>query len=277
MIKCCVRSLHMQNWSCKCYRGSHLVGWCVISEGYIWSITHCLIYHIKHHSFFKISQATFSITGHLNWAYFVSLMMKVESIQYQAALAVTGTWKGSNRVKLYEELGWESLSDRRRILQIHKIVDNKAPLYLRNKLAPNRRNLVELPYIFQKTMSRTSRYSHSFFPDAIKSWNGIISQFENFPTFQCLKSHITSLIRPVASSVFYLFDPTNTDTSFNCALVLVNWEPTKRGIILLILPLTCACASKVKKTLVIFCYSVPFIQRWGMFCLNLQTYIWSYN
>ena len=41
------------------------------------------------------------------------LMERIEKIQYQAALAVTGTWKGTNRIKLYEELGWESLSDRR--------------------------------------------------------------------------------------------------------------------------------------------------------------------
>ena len=53
-----------------------------------------------------------------------SLMEKVERTQYQAALAITGTWQGSNRSKLYEKLGWETLSHRRwcrRILQIHKI------------------------------------------------------------------------------------------------------------------------------------------------------------
>ena len=33
------------------------------------------------------------------------LMEKVEKIQYQAALAVTGAWQGSSRVKLSEELG----------------------------------------------------------------------------------------------------------------------------------------------------------------------------
>ena len=52
------------------------------------------------------------------------IMGKVERTQHQAALAITGTWQGSSRTKLYEELGWESLSDRRwsrRILQIHKI------------------------------------------------------------------------------------------------------------------------------------------------------------
>ena len=53
-----------------------------------------------------------------------SLMETVERSQYQAAFAITSTWQGSNRSKLYEELGWETLSDPywcRRILQIHKI------------------------------------------------------------------------------------------------------------------------------------------------------------
>ena len=46
---------------------------------------------------------------------------KAERIQYQAALAVTGASQGSSRSKLYEELGWESLSEHRwcrRILQL---------------------------------------------------------------------------------------------------------------------------------------------------------------
>ena len=38
---------------------------------------------------------------------------KIESVQYSAALAVTGTWRGTSREKLYAELGWESLSSRR--------------------------------------------------------------------------------------------------------------------------------------------------------------------
>ena len=42
-----------------------------------------------------------------------SQMEKVERIQYQAALFITGAWQRPNHKKLYEELGWESLSDRR--------------------------------------------------------------------------------------------------------------------------------------------------------------------
>ena len=60
-------------------------------------------------------------------------MERVERIQYQAALAITGAWQGSNRAKLYEELGCETLSARRwcrRILQIYKIKNNMTPPYL---------------------------------------------------------------------------------------------------------------------------------------------------
>ena len=42
-----------------------------------------------------------------------SLMEKVERTQYQAARAITGTWQGTGRSKCYEELGRETLSDRR--------------------------------------------------------------------------------------------------------------------------------------------------------------------
>ena len=42
-------------------------------------------------------------------------MEKQESVQYSAALEVTGAWRGvgPSREKLYNELGWESLNLRR--------------------------------------------------------------------------------------------------------------------------------------------------------------------
>ena len=40
-------------------------------------------------------------------------MEKLESIQYSAILAVTVAWKGTSHVKMYGELGWESLNLRR--------------------------------------------------------------------------------------------------------------------------------------------------------------------
>ena len=68
-------------------------------------------------------------------------MEEIERIQYHAARAITGAWKGSSRAKLYEELGWESLSERRRsrrILQTYKIEKNFTPSYLKEKLPRTR-------------------------------------------------------------------------------------------------------------------------------------------
>ena len=56
-----------------------------------------------------------------------NMMEKLESIQYSAALAVAGAWKGTSRDKLCDELGWESLSLRRwsrRLILLYKIVNN---------------------------------------------------------------------------------------------------------------------------------------------------------
>ena len=66
-------------------------------------------------------------------------MEEIERVQYRGALAVPGAWKGTNRSKIYDELGWESLSDRRkihRLIQLYKIVNYLTPSYLRDKLPP---------------------------------------------------------------------------------------------------------------------------------------------
>ena len=142
-----------------------------------------------------------------------TLVEEDESIQYQAALAVTGAWQGTNRSKFYEEFGWETLSHRRmcrRILQVHKIMNNKTPSYLKVKLPPNHR-----PYLFCENISnyfrelrcRSLRYRNSFFPDAIASWNIVIKDFDTVPSFEILKGHIISIIRPETKSIFGIHDP----------------------------------------------------------------------
>ena len=44
----------------------------------------------------------------------LSLTRRLESVQYTAALAVTGAWKGTNKSELLDEFGSEYLHDRRR-------------------------------------------------------------------------------------------------------------------------------------------------------------------
>ena len=113
-------------------------------------------------------------------------MEKLERVQHQAALAVTGAWHGSNCAKHNEELGWETLSDRRlcrRVLQIHKIMNNKTPSYLKDKLPPKRRPF--LVNVFRRIKCRTDRYMNIF-----------ISHFDDFPSVDSLKEDLLSLLRP---------------------------------------------------------------------------------
>ena len=57
-------------------------------------------------------------------------MESIEGIQYQAVLITTGNWKRTNRNKVYDELGWKRLTDRRwcrRLIQITKIYNKLTP------------------------------------------------------------------------------------------------------------------------------------------------------
>ena len=61
-------------------------------------------------------------------------MNALEQTQYQAALAVSGSWKGTNQNTIYEELGWETLDQRRmfrRLTQFYKIRNGLTPDYLK--------------------------------------------------------------------------------------------------------------------------------------------------
>ena len=136
------------------------------------------------------------------------LMESIEKVQYAGALAVTGAWQGSNRSKLYEELGWETLSDRRmfrRALQLYKITNYMTPTYLNNKLPPKKRPFLFSNHetlLFRDFRCHTSRYANSFFPDAVSTWNKLIVNFTIMPSIGIFKSHIISLIRPTAKSTF---------------------------------------------------------------------------
>ena len=160
------------------------------------------IYHIPH----NICHSPLGISLH-------SLMESIEKVQYIAALAVTGAWQGSSRSKLYDELGWESLSDRRmfrRVLQLYKISNTMTPEYLYEKLPPRKRTFLysnDITLSYRDIRSRTVRYANSFFPDAIRSWNNLISHFSVMPTIGVFKAHLISLIRPDPKSTFNIHDP----------------------------------------------------------------------
>ena len=140
-------------------------------------------------------------------------MEQIEKIQYQAALAVTGAWQGSNRSQIYEEVGWESLSDRRmsrRILQSYKIINVMTPSYLKDKLPPNKRAYLfsaDICNTLREIRCRSSRFMNSFYPNGVASWNIIIKHFDTMPPISKLKEYLLSLFRPNIKSTFNIYDP----------------------------------------------------------------------
>ena len=64
---------------------------------------------------------------------------KIELVQYNATLIITGAIKGTCRDNIYQELGLESLADRgwsRELIFFHKIILGLQPSYLQNYLTP---------------------------------------------------------------------------------------------------------------------------------------------
>ena len=95
-------------------------------------------------------------------------MNKLESLQYQAGLAVTGMWQGTSRDRVYEELGWESLHLRRwfrRLTVFYKIINNSTPQYLREPVPSPRNHLYGTSNTndLYPIRCRTQRFQNSFF------------------------------------------------------------------------------------------------------------------
>ena len=108
---------------------------------------------------------TFDSSINLNY-----LMNTLEIIQYHCALAITGAWKGSSSTKIYEELGWESLTDRRycrRLSRFYKIQNNLTPACMKDPLPPSKNNRygTRSEHVLQEFKCNTVSYKGSFYPE----------------------------------------------------------------------------------------------------------------
>ena len=139
-------------------------------------------------------------------------MRAIESIQYQAALAVTGAWKGTNTSKIYEELGWESLHHRRwyrRATQFFKIMNGLTPQYLVDPIPVPRRHLFgrHTTNDLYEFSYRNQRFLNSFYPDSVICWNNLGPEIRNIETLSSFKKKLLSTIQPIPRSIFKIHDP----------------------------------------------------------------------
>ena len=91
-------------------------------------------------------------------------------------LAVTGAWRGTNRQRLYGELGWESLYQRRwyrRLCHFFNLRKTQAPIYLFDEIPPERPVAYNLRHQreYEPMAARTVRFSNTYFQNVLSEWH----------------------------------------------------------------------------------------------------------
>ena len=137
-------------------------------------------------------------------------MERLESVQYFAALAVTGTWKGTSSEKLYIELGWESLSSRRwsrRLTLFYKIMNNLTPLYTKEPIPqPHQSNYCLRNHgVVGRMRARTEQFQSDFYPNCISEWSKLDPEIRLAPSVAVFKKKLLSIIRPPLQNLYLVF------------------------------------------------------------------------
>ena len=118
-------------------------------------------------------------------------MELLEKVQYQAGLLVSKCWKGTSKRKLYDELGWESLSQRRtgrRLALYYKINNDLTPAYLKSHI--------------KDYHPRTNRFKNSFFPFCAARWHLLPDDLKNAQSLHQFKKVYRSENVPIKKSFF---------------------------------------------------------------------------
>ena len=137
-----------------------------------------------------------------------SLSNRIESVQYKAALAITGAIQGSSRKKLYQELGLEHLHQRqwmRRLCLFYKVFQSKVPNYI-HSLIPSMRTSARPPNTFTSFYCRTKYFQNSFLPYVIKEGNKLDPGKRNSQYYESFRKTLLNFIRPSENKMFNILD-----------------------------------------------------------------------
>ena len=161
-------------------------------------------------------------------------MATFESTQYQAALAVSGAWKGTSRVKIYEELGWESLNHRRmfrRLTQFYKIMTGLTPEYSRTPIPELRGHLFgyRLSNVLHTMPFKNDKYRNSFFPDSVTLWNELGPELRGVDTLPIFKKKMLKLYRPEKKTLYNIHDPNHIKWIFQLRVGLSPLKSHKKN------------------------------------------------
>ena len=139
-----------------------------------------------------------------------SFCEKLESVQYKAALAITGAIQSTSRDKIYQELGLESLKARRwykSLSFILKIMKEEAPNYLINFVPKCETNTRTRNNGIPTFNCQTNCFKYSFFPFTLNDWFNLYLNIRNSESISIFKNKLFSFIHPVQTNIYNILDP----------------------------------------------------------------------
>ena len=131
---------------------------------------------------------------------------KLETFQYNAALAITGAIKGTSREKVYQELGLEYLQQRRwrrRLCLFYKVVSTKLLAYIYDIIPPASQSQRH-PNTFNSISCRTEYFKNLFLPYVIGEWNKLNPEIRRCGSYSIFWKSILIFIRPSASKIYII-------------------------------------------------------------------------
>ena len=141
-----------------------------------------------------------------------SFCEKIESVQYKVAVAITGAIQGTCHDKIYQELGLESLKNRRWYKHLScmlKIMNEEAPKYLTNLIPKSQQTIATRNSNMSTFYCRTDCFKNLFFPSTLKDWFSLDVSMRNSESIAIFKSRLLSFIHPSQSNVYNIFDPSS--------------------------------------------------------------------
>ena len=137
-----------------------------------------------------------------------SFSKKIESVQYNAALAITGAVKGSSREKMYQELGLEYPYQRRwarRLCLLYKVFSTGQPSNIYDLLPPMRSSRGHVNS-FNTVSCKFEYFKNSFIPNVINEWNKLDPDIRSSTSYNLFRDTLLKFIRPAQRKTFNIND-----------------------------------------------------------------------
>ena len=166
---------------------------------------------------------------------------KLEKLQSEAARIVTGLPTFCKLEYLYQEVGWERLSERRNLRKLqlfYNIINDDAPQYLKKLIPPSIQSTTTYPLRNGKDIivpyCRLSLTSDSYIPSTVKQWNSLdicVREAKNISKF---KKEIRKENNKESIPHHYIYGPRKLNiiiTQLRCSASFLNFDLYKVNIV----------------------------------------------